>query len=151
MPGVVEGIFVGAVDEGPLEAADEVQVRTGAGIEGDRHGEKDITLFEAEAIEGLQADTGIDLSPHEIRRNVMTRGIALNDLLGHRIRVGEVEAVVTELCHPCSHLQSLTYPGVLRGLVNRGGLNADVVAGGAIKVGDAIEDLGSAEHSSSES
>ena len=142
MAGVVEGIFFGAIDEGPLEAADQVQVQTGAGIEGDRYGDRDITLFEAEAIEGLAADTGIELAPSEIRRNVMTRGVALNDLLGHRIRVGEVEAVVTELCHPCSHLQKLTQPGVLRGLVNRGGLNADVVTGGAIRVGDQVEDLG---------
>jgi MOSC domain-containing protein YiiM len=150
MAGVVEGIFFGAVDEGPLEPANHVQVRTGAGIDGDRYGEKDITLFEAEAIESLKADTGIDLKPREIRRNVMTRGIGLNDLLGHRIRVGQVEAIVTELCHPCSHLQSLTYPGVLRGLVNQGGLNADVVAGGVIRVGDGIEDLGPAEHSSTD-
>ncbi|HEX6712517.1 MAG TPA: MOSC domain-containing protein [Thermoleophilaceae bacterium] len=150
MAGVVEGIFTGAVAEGALEAAEQVQVATHAGIEGDRHGDKDITLFEAEAIEGLEADTGIDLKPSEIRRNVMTRGISLNDLLGHRIRVGEVEAVVTELCHPCSHLQKLTQPGVLRGLVNRGGLNADVVAGGTIQVGDQIEDLGPTEHSSTD-
>jgi MOSC domain-containing protein YiiM len=147
MAGMVEGIFFGAVDEGPLEAADAVQVKTGAGIEGDRYGHRDITLFEAEAIEGLKADTAIELKPSEIRRNVMTRGIALNDLLGHRIRVGEVEVIVTELCHPCNHLQKLTQPGVLRGLVNRGGLNADVVTGGAIRVGDQIEDLGPAEHS----
>lgn len=142
MGGVVEGIFWGAVDEGPLQAADEVKVVTGAGIEGDRYGHKDITLFAAEAIEGLHADTGIELAPSEIRRNVMTRGIGLNELLGHRIRVGQVEAVVTELCHPCAHLQSLTQPGVLRGLVNRGGLNADVISGGAIRVGDSVEDLG---------
>src|SRR3954464_855930 len=150
MAAVVEGIFVGAIDQGPLEAADEVQVKTGAGIEGDRYGDKDITLFEAEAIEYLESEAGIELKPSEIRRNVMTRGVALNDLLGHRIRVGEVEAVVTELCHPCSHLQRLTQPGVLRGLTNRGGLNADVVAGGAIRVGDGIEDLGPAEHPSSD-
>src|SRR3954451_2989886 len=150
MAGVVEGIFFGAVDEGPLEGVSQVHVKTGAGIEGDRHGDKDITLFEAEAIEGLKADTGIDLKPSEIRRNVMTRGVALNDLLGHRIRVGEVEAVVTELCHPCNHLQKLTQPGVLKGLANRGGLNADVVAGGAIRVGDQLEDLGPAEHPSSD-
>jgi MOSC domain-containing protein YiiM len=149
--GVVEAIYSGAVDEGPLDAAERVQVKTGGGIEGDRYGDKDLTLFEAEAIEGLKADTGIDLKPSEIRRNVMTRGVALNDLLGHRIRVGEVEAVVTELCHPCSHLQKLTQPGVLRGLVNRGGLNADVVAGGAIRVGDQVEDLGPAEHSLTDS
>jgi MOSC domain-containing protein YiiM len=151
MSGVVEGIFWGAVDEGTLEAAEEVRVATGAGIEGDRYGDKDLTLFEAEAIEGLREDTGIDLAPNEIRRNVMTRGISLNDMLGHRIRVGEVEAVVTELCHPCAHLESLTQPGVLKGLVDRGGLNADVVAGGSIRVGDAVEDLGVAEHSSNES
>ena len=150
MPGVVEGIFTGAIDEGPLHAADEVQVKAGAGIEGDRYGDKDITLFEAEAIETLKADTGIELAPSEIRRNVMTRGVALNDLLGHHIRVGEVEAVVTELCHPCSHLQKLTQPGVLRGLVNKGGLNADVVQGGAIRVGDSLEDLGLAEHPSND-
>jgi MOSC domain-containing protein YiiM len=147
--GVVEGIFWGAVGEAPLEPAETVTVVTGGGIEGDRYGNRDITLFEAEAIEGLKADTGIDLAPNEIRRNVMTRGVALNDLLGRRIRVGEVEAVVTELCHPCSHLQQLTQSGVLRGLVNRGGLNADVVRGGSIRVGDPIEDLGPAEHSSS--
>src|SRR5436190_13468376 len=150
MPGVVEGIFWGGEPEGPLAAADSVRVVAGAGIEGDRYGNKDITLFEAEAIEGLAAETGIVLESNEIRRNVMTRGVALNDLLGHRIRVGEVEAVVTELCHPCNHLQSLTKPGVLRGLVNRGGLNADVLSGGAIRTGDKVEDLGPAEHPSSD-
>jgi MOSC domain-containing protein YiiM len=149
--GVVEGIYFGAVDEGPLDAAERVEVKTGGGIKGDRYGDKDLTLFEAEAIEGLETDTGIELKPSEIRRNVMTRGVALNDLLGHRIRVGEVEAVVTELCHPCSHLQKLTQPGVLRGLANRGGLNADVVSGGAIRVGDEVEDLGPAEHSLTDS
>ena len=150
MAGVVERIYFGAIDEGPLEGTDEVQVKTGAGIEGDRYGDKDITLFEAEAIEDLKANTGIELQPNEIRRNVMTRGVSLNELLGHRIRVGEVEAVVTELCHPCSHLQKLTQPGVLRGLVDRGGLNADVVTGGAIRIGDGVEDLGPAEHPSND-
>jgi MOSC domain-containing protein YiiM len=140
--GVVEKIFVGPVEEGPLEPTDTVTVKTGAGIEGDRHGDKDITLFEAEAIEHLREEHRIELAPNEIRRNVMTRGVSLNDLLGHRIRIGEVEAVVTELCHPCSHLQKLTKPGVLRGLVNRGGLNADVVSGGLIRSGDTVEDLG---------
>ena len=150
MAGVVEAIFFGAVDEGPLERADEVQVTTGAGIDGDRYGDKDITLFEAEALEHLKENAGIELQPNEIRRNVMTRGVSLNNLLGHRIRVGEVEAVVTELCHPCSHLQELTQPGVLRGLVDRGGLNADVVTGGAIRTGDQVEDLGVAEHPSND-
>jgi MOSC domain-containing protein YiiM len=149
MAGVVEGIFFGSVRAAPLERVESVQVRAGAGIEGDRFGHKDLTLFEAEAIAHLAQEAGIELAPNEIRRNVMTRGVALNDLLGHRIRIGQVEAFVTELCHPCSHLQKLTQPGVLRGLVNRGGLNADVLTDGAIRVGDGIEDLGPAAHSSS--
>jgi MOSC domain-containing protein YiiM len=147
MAGAVEGIFWSSVDQVPLAPAQEVKVLAGGGIEGDRYGDKDVTLFEAEAVEGLRADTGIQLAPNEIRRNVMTRGIELNDLVGRRIRIGEVELVGTELCHPCSHLQQLTQPGVLRGLVNRGGLSADVVRGGSIRVGDPVEDLGPAEHS----
>jgi len=128
----------------------------GRGIRGDRYyrgqgtwseideSGRDLTLFEAEALEGLLADTGIELAPNEIRRNVMTRGVALNDLVGRRFRVGEIEGVGVELCQPCSHLQKLTRPGVLRGLVDRGGLRANVVRGGAIRIGDEVEDLGPA-------
>jgi len=125
----------------------------GRGIRGDRYYrgqgtwseiDRDLTLFEAEALEGLLADTGIELAPNEIRRNVMTRGVALNDLVGRRFRVGEIEGVGVELCQPCSHLQKLTRPGVLRGLVDRGGLRANVVRGGAIRIGDEVEDLGPA-------
>lgn len=141
--GRVEGIFFGAVDEGPIDRAEQVTVDAATGIEGDRY--QDLTLFEAEALEGLLADTGIDLGPNEIRRNVMTRGIALNDLVGHRFRIGQVECVGDERCDPCRHLERLTQPGVLRGLVDRGGLRANILRGGAIRVGDAVEDLGPAE------
>jgi MOSC domain-containing protein YiiM len=138
-----------------------VEVVAGRGIRGDRYflaqgtysdvpePGRALPLFEAEAIEGLREDTGIELAPNEIRRNVMTRGISLNDLVGRRFRVGEVEGVGVELCDPCNHLQKLTKPGVLRGLVNRGGLRADVTLGGRIRVGDAVEDLGPVEHLSS--
>src|SRR5207247_994447 len=138
--GSVEGIFIGPVDEGPLHGVQEADVVAGRGIRGDRYFSaqgtysdlsepgRDLTLFEAEALEGLLSDTGIELAPDEIRRNVMTRGIALNDLVGRHFRVGEVEGHGIELCDPCNHLQSLTKPGVLRGLVNRGGLRADVTA-----------------------
>jgi MOSC domain-containing protein YiiM len=161
-PGTVEGIYVGAVSEGPLEPADEVVVVAGRGIEGDRYfaetgtfsdrgrGGRDLTLFEAEALEGLLAEHGIELAPHEIRRNVMTGGIGLNDLVGRHFRVGEVECVGDRLCDPCTHLEGLTQPGVLRGLVNRGGLRADVVKGGVMRVGDPVVDLGPAVHASSE-
>jgi MOSC domain-containing protein YiiM len=72
---------------------------------------------------------------------VLTRGIRLNDLVGERFAVGGVECVGQEWCEPCSHLQSVTQPGVLSGLVHRGGLRADIVSGGRIAVGDTVAPL----------
>jgi MOSC domain-containing protein YiiM len=146
MPGSVEGIHVAPVESELPQAVDSVEV-TGDGVVGDRYDKaRNLTLVEAEALEGLLADTGIEVSPAEVRRQVLTRGIALNDLVGQRFRVGEVECVGEELCEPCNHLQSLTKPGVLRGLVHRGGLRADIVRGGRIAVGDEIVRVSSAGH-----
>ena len=141
MSGRVESIHVVAEKAGPPEARERVSVVAGRGIEGDRKFDSnhDLTLVEAEALEGLTEDTGIELGPGESRRQVTTRGISLNDLVGKRFRVGELECVGEELCEPCSHLQSLTEPGVLRGLVHRGGLCAEVVTGGEIAVGDPVD------------
>jgi MOSC domain-containing protein YiiM len=119
-------------------AVDAVDVAS-EGMVGDRyHDSGDITLIEAEALEGLATDTGIELTHEESRRQVLTRGVELNNLLGKRFRVGEVECVGTEWCEPCAHLQSLTYGGVLRGLVHRAGLRAEIVSGGRIAAGDTI-------------
>jgi MOSC domain-containing protein YiiM len=156
--GTVESIHIAARAEEPTRAVETVSVVAGCGIEGDRYFREsgngtfheadkrgqDLTLVEAEAIEGLAADTGVELAPGEARRNVVTRGVALNDLVGRRFTVGEVEAVGNRLCDPCSHLQKLTQPGVLKGLAHRGGLRADVVRGGAIRVGDELRETGPA-------
>src|SRR4051812_9460015 len=83
----------------------------------------DLTLIAAESLERLAAEHGIWLEPGESRRQVTTRGVDVNALVGRRFRVGSVEAVGTELCEPCSHLAKLTERGVLRGLVHRGGIN----------------------------
>jgi MOSC domain-containing protein YiiM len=146
MPGSVEGIHIAPVESELPHAVDSVDV-TDDGVVGDRYAtSRNLTLVEAEALEGLLADTGIEVSAAEVRRQVLTRGIALNDLVGVRFRVGEVECVGEELCEPCNHLQSLTKPGVLRGLVHRGGLRADIVQGGRIAVGDEIVRVSSAGH-----
>ncbi len=138
MPGTVEQIAIAAERSALPGAVPEVEVGA-RGIAGDRHSDAgDITLIEAEALEAFTAETGIELSHEESRRQVLTRGIRLNDLVGKRFRVGGVECVGRELCEPCSHLQSLTRNGVLRGMVHRAGLNADVVAPGRIAVGDEV-------------
>jgi MOSC domain-containing protein YiiM len=147
--GQVERILLRAETNGaPIELA-RVRAVAGKGLQGDRYFEReddgidgrDLTLIEAEALEGLLADTGIELDPDQTGRNVVTRGIALNDLVDRRFRVGEVECVGRRLCDPCNTLQQRTEPGVLRGLVNRGGLRADIVTDGEIAVGDEVAAL----------
>jgi MOSC domain-containing protein YiiM len=143
--GRVEGIFV-APGEGLVPApVERVRAHAGRGLEGNRYfydvapPGRALTLIAAEALEDLAADTGIALSGAESRRNVLTRGIDLNALVGRRFRVGEVECAGVELCEPCADLQRMTQPGVLKGLVHRGGLRADILAGGEISVGDPVE------------
>ena len=147
MAGVVEQIVIRPVREELPVSVESVEALAGRGLEGDcylapeptdRKG-KDITLIEAEALETLKAEPGIRLSHLESRRNVLTRGIRLNDLVGKRFRVGAAECVGVVLNEPCAHLESLTQPGVLRGLVHRGGLRANIVAGGTISVGDEVD------------
>ena len=142
MPGSVEQIHIAGLESELPHRVDAVEV-TDEGMVGDRYAEsRDITLIEAEALEGLLTDTGIELSPAESRRQVLTRGIRLNDLVGRRFVVGGVECVGEELCEPCNHLQSVTRPGVLRGMVHRAGLRADIVSGGRIAIGDAVSENG---------
>ena len=97
----------------------------------------DLTLIEAEALEELMLPEG-PLAPEAARRNVVTRGIDLNALVGKRFRIGDVDCLGQRLCEPCAHLERLTRPGTLRALVHRGGLRADVLTDGVIRLGDAL-------------
>jgi MOSC domain len=150
--GTVELIALAAEAEGPMRAIPEVEAVEGRGLLGDRYERQagtfsnpkesgyDLTLVEAEALEELSAK-GVELPSIEARRNLVVRGIALDDLIGRRFRVGEVECLGQRRCEPCSHLQRLTRPGVLRGLVHRGGLRADILSSGRIRAGDSVEAL----------
>jgi MOSC domain-containing protein YiiM len=141
MPGRVEAIRIAPEHEQLPEPVDSVDV-TGEGLEGDRYfGRGDITLVEQEALDAFRDETGIDLTHAEIRRQVLTTGIRLNDLLNKRFRVGGVEAVGVEWCEPCNHIQSLTHQGVLKGMVHRAGLRADIVQPGTISVGDEVDEV----------
>jgi MOSC domain-containing protein YiiM len=96
-----------------------------------------------EAVEGLRRDYQIELDPAQSRRNIVTRGIALNHLVEQEFRVGDVVLRGTRLCEPCVHMEKLTVKGALRGLIHRGGLRAEIVKGGTIRVGDRILPKGS--------
>jgi MOSC domain-containing protein YiiM len=146
--GVITEINV-APAHGELPApVERVRAVAGRGLEGDRNflsgGEPqpgrdaDLTLIASEALEALAKDSGLELTAAASRRNLLTQGVDLNALVGRPFRVGEVECRGIELCEPCRHLESLTMPGVLPGLVHRGGLRAAIVRGGEIGVGDPI-------------
>jgi len=141
--GQVEAIYISA-EHGELpRAVESVRAIAGKGLEGNRYfdegkPEKELTLIEAEALEALQAEHGIELDGASSRRNVLTRGVRLNDLVGERFRVGELECRGIELCEPCLHLQSMTKPGIVDGLVHRAGLNAEILVGGELRPGDLV-------------
>lgn len=143
--GRVEALAIAPEAEAPMVLLEEASALAGYGLEGDRYGAGrgtfsnpnavgvDLTLVEAEALGAL----GL-IAAQDARRNVVTRGIELNALVGERFLVGEVHCIGRRLCEPCAHLQKLTVPGVLRGLVHRGGLRADVISDGTIRVGDEV-------------
>jgi MOSC domain-containing protein YiiM len=125
------------------------------GLEGDRYAAKagtftpanetargyDLTLIEAEVLDNLVLPEDRRLGYAEARRNLITRGIDLNALVGRRFRVGDVECLGQRLCEPCSHLERLTTKGALRGLIHRGGLRADVLSDGEVTTGALIETI----------
>lgn len=144
MTGRVEGIYISA-DHGDLpEPVESVRALAGRGLEGNRYFFDEapagtaLTLIAAEAVEAMEQEHGISIEPRESRRNVVTRGIDVNALVGKRFRIGEVECQGVELCEPCTTLEGMTKPGVIKGLVHRGGLNADILSDGAIAVGDSV-------------
>jgi hypothetical protein len=152
-PGRVEAIVVAPEAEAALHRVDRAVARAGRGLEGDRYFDErgtfsnahgcgyDLTLIEAEVLDSLDLPAG-RLSPEEARRNIVTRGIDLNALVGEHFRVGDVECFGQRLCEPCAHLERLTAatgkPGALRALIHKGGLRADVLSDGEIRVGDEI-------------
>jgi MOSC domain-containing protein YiiM len=150
MAGIVEAIAVAGSAEGSMEMLDAADATPGRGLGGDRYFSKtgtfsndpgdgrDLTLAEAEALETLRAESGITLRPDEHRRNLTTRGIDLNALVGRRFYVGDVLCEGIRLCEPCEHLEAVTGKEVMRPLLHRAGLRANILAGGVIHVGDAI-------------
>jgi len=143
MEGRVEHIHIAAMRGGSLQSLTSVEALPGLGLTGDRNATQhdaescDITLIEAEAVEAL-ADSGIRLDPGESRRNLTTRGVPLNELVGKEFWIGEVVARGVELCEPCTHLVRLTGKQLIKPLTHRGGLRADLLSSGQIRVGDTI-------------
>lgn len=151
--GTVAAIALAERAAGAMRTVDHADAFANRGLGGDRYAVKagtftpandtargyDLTLIEAEVLDSLTLPDGSQLGYAEARRNIVTRGIDLNALVGRRFRVGDVECRGRRLCEPCSHLERLTTKGVLRGLIHRGGLRADILSDGVVMTGDRIE------------
>ena len=130
----------------PMQAVEMVHAVPGRGLEGDRHflqsdqshPDRQVTLIEIEALEALEQEHGIALQPDEARRNLLTHGVSLNNLVNRIFQVGEVKLRGLRLCEPCDYLAKRTQPGVLKGLVHRAGLRAEILSDGMLRIGDVI-------------
>jgi MOSC domain-containing protein YiiM len=152
MRGTVVQIFIAERPGQPMRSVDEVQGEAGRGLLGDRHcrpadapplapGDRvpDVSLVEAEVLDALRDDYSIDLAGSETRRNVVTRGVRLNDLIGRQFRLGGLLCEGVEVCQPCAHMQQKVGKPVLKPLVHRGGLRARILVSGTARAGDSIE------------
>jgi MOSC domain-containing protein YiiM len=147
--GNVESIYIASAAQGTPQSVGQATAIPGAGLEGDRYALKlgtfykpkpdyELTLIEAEAIEALRRDYQVELTAGDARRNIVTRNVPLNHLVGKEFTIGEVRIRGIRLCEPCDHLEKVTGTPVIKGLLHRGGLRAQVLTRGTIRVGDVV-------------
>lgn len=148
--GVLLAIHTAPEASAPMVERDAARLVAGLGIEGDRYAsargtysgkpapDRQVTLIEIETLDALARDHGIDLPPHETRRNLTTAGVPLNHLVGRDFAVGETVLRGGRLNVPCQYLEDLLGKRVFKPLINRSGLNCLIVSGGTIRPGDRI-------------
>jgi MOSC domain-containing protein YiiM len=144
--GRVEAVFISARKGDLPRAVESVTAVAGKGLEGNRYfdtgrPEQELTLIEAEQLEHTHAEHGLEIDAAATGRNILTRGVDLNALVGRRFRVGALECRGIELCEPCRTMEARTVPGALKALVHRAGLNAEILVGGEVRPGDAVRPL----------
>jgi MOSC domain-containing protein YiiM len=148
--GKVEGIYVTPNRGEPTMLVEQAHVVPGKGIEGDRYFNqhetsiadskpgREITLIEMESIEAICREDGVIISPDQTRRNIVTRGVSLNDLVGQLFNIGTIQLRGIRLCEPCNYLASRTDPRILHSMAHRGGLRAEIITEGIVHVNDII-------------
>jgi MOSC domain-containing protein YiiM len=144
--GRVVSIYIGPEPERPMQPVPEAVAVAGHGLQGDRYFQShengdptaEITLIESEAIEAAAAESGVDIRFEDTRRNIITSGVRLDDLVGKKFRLGEVEVEALEPNPPCRHLAELAGKPLLRPLARRGGVRGRILKGGVLGAGDPI-------------
>jgi MOSC domain-containing protein YiiM len=153
--GLVVAIFTTPGESQEMIEHERIEAMAGAGLVGDRYalglgfyssrplpgGARELTLIEAEALDEIEAESGIRLTPIESRRNLVTSGIRLHELIGKQFTIGAVLCEGVRDCPPCEHLEELTGLQVMKPMARRGGLRANILHGGPIAAGDRIEEV----------
>ena len=154
--GTVISLHIAPEASASMRSVPQARAVPGRGLEGDRYfhrvgtysdkprPDSEVTLIEIEAMEALKHEYGVELDAAEARRNIVTRQVPLNHLVGQEFQVGEVTLRGIRLCEPCSHVEKLTRRGVLQGLIHRGGLRAQILTQGTIRVGDTVRERSAA-------
>lgn len=140
--GELLAIAVASTAGAPMLSLESVAVISPLGLAGDRYAaepRRAVTLIEAETLDAVVRDYGVDVVHLETRRNLLTRGVPLNHLVGRLFRVGAVTLRGTELCEPCGYLERMSGKSMKQILAHRGGLRAEVITGGEIRRGDPVD------------
>ena len=131
-----------------IEEVNYIEVLANKGVIGDRHFDEyndpynQLTLIEAENIDYYNTKYGLDIPYKDFRRNVVTKGIQLNDLIGKKIKIGNVEVEGIDLCRPCRHLtEVLNQDNILKEFLRRGGLRCQILTSSQININDDIKVL----------
>jgi len=149
--GQVAEILIALSPAAEMVSVPQVLALPGKGLQGDRYPlgtgtfspqpqkpDFELTLIEQENVLTFAAEAGLAFTPAQARRNIVTRGVRLNDLVDREFSIGTVRIRGVRLCEPCNHLAKRTFPEVLKGLVHKGGLRAQILTEGHICVGDEI-------------
>jgi MOSC domain-containing protein YiiM len=140
----------------PMQRVEQIEAVAGRGLSGDRYAERkgafqkgevgpaqEVTLIEREALEAAAKDYKLPITHAASRRNLLTEGVPLNHLVGSTFSVGAITLRGLELCEPCGYLEKHTFEGIKKALLHRGGLRAQILTGGTLRVGDEVRPLGS--------
>ncbi|GCE27359.1 molybdenum cofactor sulfurase [Dictyobacter alpinus] len=150
--GEVVALCIAPAADEPMQLIDEAQLVEGRGIVGDRYYTKngthsvpdeeayEITLIESEAFESVETENKLSVSYADMRRNIVTRGFSLNHLVNREFRIGDTVLRGIALREPCAHLMEQTSHKVVVGFIHRGGLGAQIISGGNIRLGDTIHE-----------